>query len=157
MATLLLALLASPASRAETSWATASPAQREVSLCAAALDDQARALARQAGDGDATARNRLREVLRAGAAWLGRAWRDGERDEEQAHAWMDEAREQLHGWSAARQASHGATCLREGQALWNAASGLERMLLGRVVERRQQRLLGSAQAAREAPASTSPR
>jgi hypothetical protein len=151
-------LLAGPAAAtAPTSWATATPAQREVSLCAAALDDQARALARQAGDGDTAAEGRLRLVLRAGAAWLGRAWRDGERDEDQAHALMDEAREHLHTWSATRQSSHGTACLRDGQALWNAASSLERLLLGRVVERRQQRLLDTARAARGPAASAASR
>lgn len=150
---LALTLGATPA-RAAGDWETASAAQRTVSLCAAALDDQARLLARQTTAGDRAAEARLREVLRAGAAWLGRAWREGERDEDQAHALMDEARDQLHGWSTARQNSHAASCLRDGLALWNAATGLERLLLGRVVERRQQRLLSTASAA--SPASAAP-
>ena len=50
--------------------------------CVAALDAQTEALAQQVKAGQADLKGLLRARLKAGAAFIGRAWLDGERDEE---------------------------------------------------------------------------
>lgn len=132
---LLLSVLAGPtvAQSSAREWADAQ--------CVAALDAQTLQLARQVKAGQNDLRRLLRARLRAGAAFIGRAWLDGERDEDHSQAVLEKARAAQRSLPAAELAQRQTRCAAEGERLLGQANALQRAVVSRLADRRMKKLL----------------
>lgn len=122
---------------------SAPPSAREWAdaQCVAALDAQTEALAQQVKAGQADLKGLLRARLKAGAAFIGRAWLDGERDEDRSHALLDKARAAQRSLSATELAQRQTRCATEGERLLAEANALSRAVVSKLADRRMRKLL----------------
>lgn len=109
--------------------------------CVAALDAQTEALAQQVKAGQADLKGLLRARLKAGAAFIGRAWLDGERDEDRSHALLDKARAAQRGLSGPELSQRQTRCAAEGERLLAEANAFSRAVVSKLADRRMKRLL----------------
>lgn len=119
------------------------PSAREWALaqCVAALDVQTETLAGQVKAGRQDLRSLLRARLKAGAALIGQAYLDGERDEARSQALLGQAREQQRTLPAAELQARQNRCAADGDKLLAAADPLSRAVVGKVADRRMKKLL----------------
>lgn len=129
------ALAQPPAGVSSRSWANAS--------CVAALELQGETLAGQIKAGQPELTELLRERLRAGAAFIGQAYLDGERDEQKAKEVLQQARQAQRALPPAELAAQQERCAAEGGRLLAEANVLARSLASRAAERRMRKLLSS--------------
>lgn len=141
--TLCLVAAAAGAQSTRATPPSAPPSSREWAdaQCVAALDVQTEALARQVKAGQTDLRGLLRARLKAGAAFIGRAWLDGERDEARSHALLDRARAAQRALPAPELAQRQGRCAAEGERLLAEANGLQRAVVSRLADRRMKKLL----------------
>ncbi len=130
---------AAPTALSTKSWAR--------TQCVAALELQAediaaRIKAEQAG-AELHLRDRLRDVLRIGAAYIGQAYLDGERDEQKSKAWLDKARQEQEKLPAAELAARQDHCTAQGAKLLADTNPLSRAIVSRLAEKRMKKMLGS--------------
>ena len=120
------------------------PTQRELhsAECVAALEISTDELARQVKAGRADLQPLLRQRLDAGAAFIGLAYQDGDRDEARAQAMMAAALESQAALPKAELAASQARCAQEGARLLAASNVIVRAVVARLAERRMKRLLG---------------
>ena len=120
------------------------PTQRELhsAECVAALEISTDELARQVKAGRADLQPLLRQRLDAGAAFIGSAYQDGDRDEARAQAMMAAALESQAALPKAELAASQARCAQEGAKLLAASNVIVRAVVARLAERRMKRLLG---------------
>ena len=119
----------------------ADAAYDDTANCIAVMEASADELARQVKAGDATREPVLRTELRRGAALIGRTYLDGLHDEHEARARLEAARERQKTWDEARRRNVRNACVRRADAELAAASGVERVVVDRVAERKLQRML----------------
>ena len=120
------------------------PTQRELhsAECVAALEISTDELARQVKAGRADLQPLLRQRLDAGAAFIGSAYQDGDRDESRAQALLAAALESQAALPKAELAASQARCAQEGAKLLAASNVIVRAVVARLAERRMKRLLG---------------
>lgn len=131
--------LPAPAGVAANAWANAS--------CVAALELQSEALAgrvKAGGPEQAALTGLLRERLRAGAAFIGQAYLDGERDEQRSRQVLQQARQAQQSLPAAELAAQQERCAAQGSALLAQANMFARAMASRAAERRMKKLLESS-------------
>lgn len=138
---MLTAMLAAPAypvaanpTGGEREWRTAE--------CVAALDSRADDLVRQLKSGIGESRPVLLATLSAGAAFIGQAYLQGERDEARSQAQLSAAKEAQKSLSTAELTERQANCALEGTRLLAETNALGRLVIARLVDRRMQKLLG---------------
>lgn len=119
------------------------PAGREwaSAQCVAALDAQTETLAQQIKAGRADLRSVLRARLKAGAAFIGRAYLDGERDEARSQALLRQAREAQRGLPVSELSARQGRCAAEGERLLADADPISRAVVSRLAERRMKKML----------------
>ncbi|MBP6901791.1 MAG: hypothetical protein KBC73_16970 [Burkholderiaceae bacterium] len=141
--TWLLALLCGVARAGPAEARPAAPNPREwaTAQCVAALDVQTEALALQVKAGRADLRGLLRARLKSGAAFIGQAWLDGERDEARSQSLLKQALEAQRGLSAADLAARQNRCAAEADKLLDQANALSRAVVSRLADRRMKKLL----------------
>lgn len=110
--------------------------------CVAALDARADELVRQLKSGNSESRPVLLTTLNAGAAFIGLAYLQGERDEARSQAQLIAAKETQKALSTAELTERQASCALEGTRLLADINGLGRLVIVRLVDRRMQKLLG---------------
>ena len=125
--------------------------------CVAALDAKSEAIAGRIKAGRSTAgriqaepvqteqtglENDLRTVLRVGAAFIGQAYLDGERDEQKSKALLDQARQDQEKLPATELAARQADCARQGARLLADSNPLSRIVVSRVADKRMKKMLG---------------
>lgn len=110
--------------------------------CVASLDVKANALARQVKAGKTELRPSLFATLDAGAAFIGHAYLQGDRDEARSQALLNVALEAQKTLSDADLAARQATCGEEGTRLLAETDLIGRAIVSRLVQRRMQKLLG---------------
>ena len=139
----LLAWAAVAGAASAQSARSAPPSAREWAdaQCVAALDAQTDALARQVKAGQADLRGLLRARLKAGAAFIGRAWLEGQRDEAGSQALLGKAREAQRSLPAAELAQRQTRCAAEGERLLAEANAFNRAVVSKLADRRMKRLL----------------
>ena len=120
------------------------PTQRELhsAECVAALEVSTDELARQVKAGRADLQPLLRQRLDAGAAFIGSAYQDGDRDEARAQALLAAALASQAALPKAELAASQARCAQEGARLLAASNFIVRAVVSRLAERRMKRLLG---------------
>lgn len=109
--------------------------------CVAALEVQAEALAQRVKDGEPELRPQLFRQLEYGAAFVGSAYLNGERDEARSRALLDTARERQAALPATELAARQALCADEAARLLAAANALGREVVNRVARRQMARML----------------
>lgn len=138
--TLLALLCAAPAGLAST------PAASERALhtaeCVAALDVKSLELAKQVKAGKPELEAPLTATLEAGAAFIGHAYLQGDRDEARSQALLSAALEAQKLLPEAELAARQASCTQEGARLLSQADVIGRFVVSRLVQRRMQKLLG---------------
>lgn len=110
--------------------------------CVAALDARADELVRQLKAGSTEARSTLIATLNAGAAFIGQAYLQGERDEARSQAQLGAAKEAQKSLSTQELSERQASCALEGTRLLAETNGLGRFVIARLVDRRMQKLMG---------------
>lgn len=110
--------------------------------CVAALDVKANELARQVKAGQTESQAALQATLEAGAAFIGHAYLEGDRDEARSQALHNAALEAQKALSDADLAARQAVCAQEGARLLSQTDVIGRFILSRLVQRRMQKLLG---------------
>jgi hypothetical protein len=116
--------------------APASPAR--AASCVAALKAHESSLAESLRAGGAVGAELL-DVVRSGIAIIGRQYLAGIREAE-ARRLLEAAEEEFQALSPATAAQRQAECLREGHALYEHASPLERSLITTAAQRRIRRI-----------------
>lgn len=109
--------------------------------CVAALDVSTRELAEQVKNGQDAVRPLLLARLRSGAAFIGSAYLAGERDKVRTKALLEAALGAQKALPKAELDTRQVACEVEGSRLLAGASALERAVVGRVAERRTEKLL----------------
>lgn len=124
--------------------ATPNETERELRTaeCVAALDARSDELVRQLRAGSTEARPALVATLNAGAAFIGQAYLQGERDEARSQAQLSAARDAQKSLSTADLAERQSSCMQEGTRLFAATNGFSRFVINRLVDRRLHKLLG---------------
>lgn len=138
---LMIALLAGPAGPVAAAF-TVAERELRTAECVAALDARSDELVRQLKSGNSEARPALVATLNAGAAFIGQAYLQGERDEARSQAELSAAKEAQKTLSAAELTERQASCAQEGTRLLAETNGLGRLIIARLVDRRMQKLLG---------------
>lgn len=110
--------------------------------CVAALDVKSSELARQVKAGQTESQASLQTTLEAGAAFIGQAYLQGDRDEARSQALLSAALEAQKALSEADLAARQTACAQEGARLLLQTDVLGRFVISRLVQRRTQKLLG---------------
>lgn len=110
--------------------------------CVAALETQTEGLAQRVKAGETALTETLRLRLRAGAAFIGQAWLDGERDEQRSKALLQQARQAQEGLPADELAARQERCAQLGEKLLAESNMFSRAAVSRLAERRMKKLLG---------------
>ena len=110
--------------------------------CIAALDVKSSELARQVKAGQTEAQASLQATLEAGAAFIGHAYLQGDRDEARSQALLSAALESQKALAEAELAARQTSCAQEGARLLSQTDVIGRFVLSRLVQRRLQKLLG---------------
>ena len=120
------------------------PTQRELhsAECVAALEISTDELARQVQAGRADLQPLLRQRLDAGAAFIGSAYLDGDRDEARAHGLLAAALKAQAALPQAELAASQARCAQEGARLLAASNFIGRAVVSQLAKKRMQKLLG---------------
>jgi hypothetical protein len=121
---------------------TATEREFRTAECVAALDARSDELVRQLKAGSTEARPVLIATLNAGAAFIGQAYLQGERDEARSQAQLSAAREVQKSLSMTELAERQSSCMQEGTRLFGATDGFGRFVINRLVDRRLHKLLG---------------
>jgi hypothetical protein len=137
LSAVVLALLAAAGA---ASAAPASPAH--AAACIAALKAHEGSLAESLKAGGAVG-GQLLDVVRSGIAIIGRQYLAGIREAE-ARRLLEAAEEEFQALPPATAAERQAECLREGHALYEHASPLERSLITTAAQRRIRRIAAAA-------------
>ena len=111
--------------------------------CIAALEVKADELAMQVKAGHPQLRASLLATLDAGAAFIGNAYLQGDRDEGRLQTLLNVALQAQKALSDADLATRQATCTQEGARLLAEANFVGRAVVSRLVERRIQKVLGN--------------
>ena len=124
--------------------APAAPSEHELhtSACVAALDVNTEALAQQVKAGREELRPLLLGRLKSGAAFIGAAYLQGERDEARSQALLKDAREAQKSLPESELAARQLACAEEGMRLYADANFIERQVVTMFAEKRLNRLLG---------------
>ena len=123
--------------------AGAAPASSpHAAACVAALKAEERALAETLKSGGAVESDLLK-VVRSGIAIIGTQYFAGLRESE-ARELLKAAEQDFETLPRAAASARQAECLREGHALYEQASSLERSLITTAAQRRIKRLLAAA-------------
>lgn len=109
--------------------------------CVAALDTKADELARQLKAGQADLRPLLVTTLEAGAAFIGNAYLQGDRDEARSQALLNAALQAQKALSEADLGTRQSACAQEGARLLSEADLIGRVVVSRLVQRRLQKVL----------------
>ena len=119
-------------------------AERELHTveCVAALEVRSDELAKQVKAGRAELRAPLLATLDAGAAFIGNAYLQGDRDEVRLQSRLRVALEAQRALPEADLAARQGTCGEEGRRLLSEANFIGRAVVSRLVERRLQKVLG---------------
>lgn len=120
-------------------------AQSDNAQCVAALKLQSDDLASQVKAGDEARKPELLQVLRQGAAFVGDAWLDGTRNEDQAKARLDQAEDQVRKLEPAKARALRQQCGTEADTLIREAPGWQRKVIDRFAQSRMDKLLQSPQ------------
>ncbi len=120
------------------------PTERELrtSECVAALDARSEELARQVKTGQSESRALLVSTLEAGAAFIGQAYLQGDRDEARSQSQLAAAQQAQRKLSDSDLATRQASCLLEGTRLLSQTDAIGRFVISRLVQRRLQKLVG---------------
>ena len=120
------------------------PSKRELytAACVAALDASADELARQIRAGRQDLRPLLRQRLDAGAAFIGTAYLNGDRDEARAQALLAAALKAQAALPQADLAARQARCAQEGAKLLADSNVVGRAVVARLSRKRMKKLLG---------------
>lgn len=110
--------------------------------CVAALDVKSSELARQVKAGQTESQASLQATLEAGAAFIGQAYLQGDRDEARSQALLSAALETQKLLPEAELAARQAACAQEGAHLLSQTDVIGRFVISRLVQRRTQKLLG---------------
>jgi len=86
--------------------------------------------------------NDLRTILRAGAAFIGQAYLEGERDEEKSKALLDQARLDQEKLPATELAARQENCAQQGAKLLADSNPFSRIVVSRVADKRMKKMLG---------------
>ena len=140
MRTAAMFLLALPAAMADTNQATV--LERHTAECIAALEVKADDLAVQVKAGQAPLRDALMTTLELGAAFIGNAYLQGERDEARMQALRTGSLESQKSLSDADLAARQSACAREGAQLLSQADFIGRIVVSQLAQRRLRKLLG---------------
>lgn len=114
---------------------------RHTAECVAALKVSTEDLAVQVKAGHEDLRSTLLARLEQGAAFLGNAYLEGNRDEAQARALLATAVDAQKTLSANALAARQDACSQEGGQLLAQASGFSRAVVSQVARRRMNKLL----------------
>jgi hypothetical protein len=128
-----LSAAAATGDRSEREWHAAE--------CVAALDLGTEDLSRQVKAGHEELRPLLLDRLKSGAAFIGQAYLNGERDEARSQALLKEAREAQRALPESSLAARQLSCAEEGSRLLADANVLEREIVSQVARRRMNKLL----------------
>ncbi len=120
------------------------PTERELHTpeCVAALDARSEDLARQIKAGQSESRPLLVSTLEAGAAFIGQAYLQGERDEARSQAQLAEAQQAQKKLPVADLVARQSSCAQEGARLLSQTDVISRFVISRLVQRRMQKLVG---------------
>lgn len=123
---------------------TDAPTERELhtSECVAALDVRSEELARQVKAGQSESRVLLVSTLEAGAAFIGQAYLQGERDEARSQSQLAAALQAQKKLPEADLAARQSACASEGARLLSQTDAIGRFVISRLVQRRLQKLVG---------------
>jgi hypothetical protein len=123
--------------------APAGPSDREqhTAECVAALDLGTQELAGQVKAGRQDLKPLLLDRLKSGAAFIGAAYRGGERDEARSKALLKDALDAQKTLSKPVLEARQVSCAEEGTRLLEQAGFLEREVVDRFAERRLNKLL----------------
>ncbi len=116
--------------------------EQHTAQCIAALDVKSSELARQVKAGQPELQAPLTATLEAGAAFIGHAYLQGDRDEARSQALLNAALESQKALAEAELAARQANCAQEGARLLSQTDVIGRFVLSRLVQRRLQKLLG---------------
>lgn len=122
-----------------------SATQSDNAQCVAALKLQSDDLASQVKAGDEARKPELLQVLRQGAAFVGDAWLDGTRNEDQAKAKLDHAEDQVRKMEPAKARALRQQCGTEADTMIREAPGWQRKVIDRFAQSRMDKLLQSPQ------------
>ena len=111
--------------------------------CIAALEVKADALAKQVKTGEAERQPLLLATLNQGAAFIGHAYLQGDRDEARSQTLRDAALEAQKALPAAELAARQDACAQEGERLLSQADFVSRFFVTRLAKRQMQKLLGN--------------
>jgi hypothetical protein len=117
------------------------PHELYTARCVAALDVNANELAAQVKAGKAELKPLLLARLRAGGAFVGESFLQGERDESRARKLLHQAEEAQKALPKAELAARQQQCAREGEKILADADALSRSVVKRLAERRMKKLL----------------
>ena len=117
------------------------PHELYTARCVAALDVNANELAAQVKAGKAELRPLLLARLRAGGAFVGESFLQGERDESRARSLLHQAEEAQKALPKAELAARQLQCAREGEKILADADVVSRSVVKRLAERRMKKLL----------------
>ncbi len=145
LASLLLALgVASSGAMAATPDAPAPSARELHSIeCIAALEARADALANQVRAGQSDLQALLLNTLNEGAAFIGHAYLQGDRDEARSQALRDAALITQKALPAAELTARQDACAQEGERLLAQTDLISRFFVTRLAKRQMQKLLGN--------------
>ncbi|TSA11430.1 MAG: hypothetical protein D4R79_09485 [Comamonadaceae bacterium] len=123
---------------------TEAPTERELhtSECVAALDARSEDLASQVKAGQSESRVLLVATLEAGAAFIGQAYLQGERDEARSQSQLAAALQAQRKLPEADLAARQSSCALEGARLLSQTDVIGRFVISRLVQRRLQKLVG---------------
>jgi hypothetical protein len=123
--------------------ATESPTARELQTakCVAALEVNTDDLAAQVKAGRADLRPLLLDRLKSGAAFIGEAYLQGERDEKRAKSLLDAALQAQKSLPRPELAARQSACAREGAQLLAKADPVSRTVVSHLAQRRMKKLL----------------
>lgn len=113
--------------------------------CVAVLKLQSDDLAGQVKAGNEGRKPELLQVLRQGAAFVGDAWLDGTRNEDQAKAKLDQAEEQVRKMEPAKARALRQQCGTEADSMIRQAPGWQRKVIDRFAQSRMDKMLHSPQ------------
>jgi len=121
------------------------PSARELHTieCIAALEVKADALAQQVKAGKTELQAPLLSTLNEGAAFIGHAYLQGDRDEARSQALRDAALLTQKSLPAAEFLARQDACTQEGERLLSQADIISRFFVTRLAKRQMQKLLGN--------------
>jgi hypothetical protein len=123
---------------------TLAPNERELHTaeCVAALDVKSDAVARHLKAGQAELRPVLEATLEAGAAFIGHAYLQGDRDEARSQGLLNAALQAQKDLSETELAARQSSCAVQGTRLLSQTDFIGRAIVARLVQRRMQKLIG---------------